>query len=97
MNQSIFGSTVLLLDFGRFFSFLFLNKVDRTPRTRDQPVERPLPTHRTTQTENKRTQTSMPRVEFETMIPEFELAKTAHALDRAATVISFNNVIWAFV
>jgi hypothetical protein len=27
----------------------------RTPWTRDQPVVRPLPTHRTTQTQNKRT------------------------------------------
>jgi hypothetical protein len=31
-----------------------------TPWTGDQPVARPLPTHRTTQTQNKRTQTSMP-------------------------------------
>jgi hypothetical protein len=29
----------------------------------------------------------MPRVGFETTIPAFELAKTFHALDRAATVI----------
>jgi hypothetical protein len=27
----------------------------RTPRTRDQPVARPLPIHKTTQTQNKRT------------------------------------------
>jgi hypothetical protein len=27
----------------------------RTPRTSDQPVARPLPTHRATQTQNKRT------------------------------------------
>jgi hypothetical protein len=26
------------------------------------------------------------------MIPEFELAKTVHALDRAVTVIGYNNV-----
>jgi hypothetical protein len=30
----------------------------------------------------------MPRLEFEPMIPVFERAKTVHALDRAATVIS---------
>jgi hypothetical protein len=59
-----------------------------TPWTRDQPVVRPLPTHRTTQTQNKRTQTSMPRVGFEPTAPVFERAKTVHALDRAATVIS---------
>jgi hypothetical protein len=43
--------------------------------------------HRTKQTQNKRTQTSMPWVEFEPMLPVFERAKTVHALDRAATVI----------
>jgi hypothetical protein len=41
---------------------LDLYAVGRTPWTGDQPVARPLPTHRTTQTQNKRTQTSMPRV-----------------------------------
>jgi hypothetical protein len=30
----------------------------------------------------------MPRVGFEATIPAFERAKTGHALDRAATVIS---------
>jgi hypothetical protein len=33
------------------------------------------------------TQTSMPRVVFETTIPAFEQAKTVHALDRAAALI----------
>jgi hypothetical protein len=33
-----------------FFSFLILITVDRTPWTGDQPITRPLPTHRTTQT-----------------------------------------------
>jgi hypothetical protein len=51
-----------------------------TPWTGDQPVARPLPTHRTTQTENKRTQTSMPRVGFEPTIPVFQRAKMVHAL-----------------
>jgi hypothetical protein len=32
-------------------------------------------------------QTSMPRVEFEPMIPVFERAKIFHALDRSVTVI----------
>jgi hypothetical protein len=36
--------------------------------------------------QNKRTQTSMPRVGFEPMTPVFERAKTVYALDRAATV-----------
>jgi hypothetical protein len=43
--------------------------------------------HRTTQTQSRRRQTSMPWVEFEPTIPVFERAKTFHALVRAATVI----------
>jgi hypothetical protein len=57
---AIYGPTVLLLDLGRFFSFLILYTLGRTPLTWNQPVARPLPTHSTTQTQNKRTQTSMP-------------------------------------
>jgi hypothetical protein len=49
---------------------LILYTVGRTPWTGDQPVARPLPTHRTTQTQNKRTQTSMPLVGFEPTIPD---------------------------
>jgi hypothetical protein len=84
---SLYGSTGLFLHFGRFFSFLIRYTVGRTPWTGDQPVSRPLPTHMATQTQNKRTQTSMPRVEFEPTTPVFEQAKTVHALDRAATLI----------
>jgi hypothetical protein len=84
---SIYGSTVLLLDLGRLFSFLILYTVGRTPWTGDQPAARPLPTHRKTQAHNKRTQTSMPWVGLEPMIPAFEQAKTVHVLDRAATSI----------
>jgi hypothetical protein len=40
----------------RFFSFLVLYTVGSTPWTGVQPVARPLPTHRTTQTQNNRTQ-----------------------------------------
>jgi hypothetical protein len=38
-------------------------------------------------TQNKRAHTSMPCVGIKPTIPEFERAETAHALDRAATVI----------
>jgi hypothetical protein len=69
------------------FSFLIFYRVSRTPWTEDQAAARPLPAHRTARTENKRTQTSMRRVGFETMIPVFERAETVHDLDRAATVI----------
>jgi hypothetical protein len=70
------------------FQFLDLYTIGRTPGTGDQPVAKPLPTHRTTQTQNKRTQTTMPRVGFEPMTRVFKRAKTVHALDCAATVIS---------
>jgi hypothetical protein len=68
----------------------FLNPytVAKTPWTGVMPVARPLPTHRTTQTQKKRTQTSMRRMGFDPTIPVFVQAKTVHALDRAATVIS---------
>jgi hypothetical protein len=46
-NLSLYGPTVLLLDLGRFFSFLILYTVSRTPWTVRQPVARPLLTHRT--------------------------------------------------
>jgi hypothetical protein len=68
------------------FSFLILYTVSRTPWTGDQTVARPLPVHRTTQTQNKCTQTSMPPVEFEPTIPASEQTKTVHALDRASIV-----------
>jgi hypothetical protein len=58
----------------------------------DQPVAKPLLTHRITQTRNKRTETSIPYVGFEPTIPVFEWEKKVHASDSAATVID-NEVI----
>jgi hypothetical protein len=81
-----------LLDLGRLYSFLILYTVGRAPRMGDQHVARPLPTHRTTQIQNKRKQTSMPWGGFEPAIPAFERAKTVHALDRVATVIGFGTI-----
>jgi hypothetical protein len=89
MSQFILLFSLFLynpLHFGRFFRFLFLYTDCRTPWTGDQPVVRPLPTHRTTQTQNKRTQACMPREGFEPTTPVFERAKTVHALDREVTV-----------
>jgi hypothetical protein len=63
----------------RFFSFLILYTVGRTPCTGDQPVARSLPIHKITQTQNKRTQTSMPRVGFEPTTTVFERTKTVYA------------------
>jgi hypothetical protein len=68
------------------FQFLNLYIVCKTPWTGDQSVARPLTTHRTTQTRNKCTQTSIPRVVFEPTIPLFERAKTLHASDKAVAV-----------
>jgi hypothetical protein len=59
------------------FQCLNLCTADRASWTGDQPVARPLPTHSTTQTQNKRAQTSMPRVVFEPTIAGFERAKTS--------------------
>jgi hypothetical protein len=53
----------------------------------DQPFARPIPTNRTTQTQNKRIQTSMPQVGLESAIPVFERSKKVHALDRVANAI----------
>jgi hypothetical protein len=75
---------------GTGFDLLYTN--GRTALTSDQPVARPLPTHKTTQTQNNRRQISMPWVGFESTIPVFERAKTVHALDRAATVIGLRNL-----
>jgi hypothetical protein len=67
----------------------------RTPWTSDQPVARPLPKHRTTQTQNKCIHT--PNIHtlsgIRTMIPVSERAKTVHALDGAATVTDLFYVL----
>jgi hypothetical protein len=67
------------------FSFLIFYTVGRTPWMGDQPVARP-------QTQNKRTQTFMLQVGFESTIPVVEPAKTVHALDRAANVIGYKPI-----
>jgi hypothetical protein len=64
----------------RFFSFVILYTVGRTPWRGDQPVARPLVIHRTAQTHNKRAQTSMSRVGFEPKMSVFERTETVHAL-----------------
>jgi hypothetical protein len=72
-----------LLRLGCFFSFLILYAVGRTPWTGDQPVARPIPTHRRTQTKTDIHALSGIR----TQIPVFLRPKTVHALYCAATVI----------
>jgi hypothetical protein len=68
--------------------FNIFNTDGRTRWTSDQPVSRPLPKHRPTQTQNKHTQTSMPWVGFKPTIPVFERAKTVHALDQCSQPLS---------
>jgi hypothetical protein len=63
-----------LLDLDRFFSFLISYTVGRSPWTGDQYVARLLPAYGIAQTQNKRTEKSMPRVGFEPMTPVFEWA-----------------------
>jgi hypothetical protein len=72
----------------RFMSLQCLNPktVGRSPWT-GISSSRGRYLHSTTQTQNKRIQTPMPRVGFEPTIPVFERAKTVHVLDRAVTVI----------
>jgi hypothetical protein len=69
------------------FTLVILYTVGRTSWTGDQAVARPLSTHRTVQTQNKRTQISMPWVGFEPTIPTLERMRTVHASVHAATVI----------
>jgi hypothetical protein len=62
-----------LLGRGSFFSFLILHTAGRTTWSGDQPVARPLPTHRTKQTQNKRTQYRHPYLEWDSN-PRFQLS-----------------------
>jgi hypothetical protein len=58
------------------FQFLNPYTVGRTPWKGDQPVAKPLPTYRTTQTQNKRTHRHPC---LQPTIQEFRQAKTVHA------------------
>jgi hypothetical protein len=83
-----------LLGLGLFFSFvIFFYTVGRTPWTSDQPVARPLPTRRTTQTQNTRKQyrhpclewDSNPRSQSSSERTQF-MPQTTHAVTVIATV-----------
>jgi hypothetical protein len=54
LSLSLYGSTALWT-LVAFSVSLIQYTVGRTSWTGDQPIARPLPTHRTTQTQNKRT------------------------------------------
>jgi hypothetical protein len=81
--------TTALVDRGRFFTFLLYTQSVGLLRRGISPSQgRYL--HAEQHKQNKRTQTSMPSVWFELMVPVFERAKTVHALDRAASVIGLS-------
>jgi hypothetical protein len=82
---STYGSTVLV-ELVLFFSVLiYTQSVGLLGRVISPSQGRYL--HRTTQTQNKHTKTSMTEVGFEPTIQVFERVKRVNALDRAATVI----------
>jgi hypothetical protein len=88
---SSLNSTVLLLGF--FSIFLILYTVGRTTWMGDQPVTRPVTTHRITQTQNERKQKSVLPVGFKPTIWLLEGAKTVHASDRTTTVSGETSTI----
>jgi hypothetical protein len=86
-----------LLGPGLFFSYvIFFYTVGRTPWTSDQPVARPLPTRRTTQTQNKRTHRHPCLwVGFEPTIPAIERA-TARPIDRQLDIQLWKTISWCY-
>jgi hypothetical protein len=81
-----------LLGPGLFVNSVFILYTDgRTPWTSDKPIARPLPTHRTTQTQNKRIHRH-PYLEWDSNSRSQRLSKR-RALDRAATVICSINPV----
>jgi hypothetical protein len=79
-HSFLLGSTALLLGLDLSLSLLIAFTVCMKAWTGDQPVARPLPAHRTTQTQNKHAKSSMPPVGFEPTISVSERAKTALSL-----------------
>jgi hypothetical protein len=87
INHSfINGSTALCWALPLLQFRILCYKDGRTPWTSDQPVARPLPKHRTTQTQNKRIHRH-PCIEWVWIHNPSVGANEDHALDRAATVI----------
>jgi cytochrome bd-type quinol oxidase subunit 1 len=74
-NICIYGSTAVCWTLAAFSVSWSFYTVGRTPWTGNEPVVRPLPPHRTTQIQNKCTQTSMRQVGFAFTIPVLERAK----------------------
>jgi hypothetical protein len=82
---SIYDCTTIL-DVGYFFSFL-VHTPSVVPLGRGISPSQGRYLNIEQHKQNEHTQTSIPRVGFELMIPLFEQPKTVNALDRVATVI----------
>jgi hypothetical protein len=80
-NSYYHDSTALLSRFGRSSILSVLCIANRTPSVGDQPVIRPQPTHRITETRNKHAETYKPRVGFEHMMPVSEWGNVVDALN----------------
>jgi hypothetical protein len=65
----------------------------RSPRTSDQPVARPLPKHRITQTQNKHIHTSNIHA-FSGIRTHDPSVRASDDLDRAATVIGYETELY---
>jgi hypothetical protein len=78
------------------FQFLNLYAISRTPWMGDQPIARRY-LHTEQHKQNKRAETSMPRVGFEPMIPVIERAKTFHASGHTAIVTSTYYLLQYFI
>jgi phosphotransferase system glucose/maltose/N-acetylglucosamine-specific IIC component len=92
----------MALAFGRLFSFVILYTVGRTPWKGDQHDGRPLPTHRTTETQNKRKRHpclewySNPRCQRSSERRHFMLASSLQIMKRLL-LIHVGRIIFAFL
>jgi hypothetical protein len=88
-------------DLGCFFSFFIYTQTVGLLGRGISPSK--AATYTQNNIHNKRTQTCMPRVGFEPTVLVFERAKTAHIVERAATVIGEplklgkKNSIWTYM
>jgi hypothetical protein len=69
------------------FQFLNLYTIGGTPWTADQPLARPLPIHRTTQTQNNAHRHPYLEWDSKPTISALKRVKTVHALGCVATKI----------
>jgi hypothetical protein len=81
-----------LLDLAAFSTFLILYTVGRIPWTGDQPVARPILTHRTTQTQSAHTEIHALSW-IRTQDPSVRGAKRVYVLNRAVTMIGSDNKV----